>query len=103
MNFQKLENFPQKILGSELVVSSNLFSFYYILFVYVHPCACVCTGVHVCMYMWTQPHMPVHMNVTACICSSEGNSVKPGLSFHHVGPRNQTQVVKLASKQRWAT
>lgn len=51
MNFQKLENFPQKILGSELVVSSNLFSFYYILFVYVHPCACVCTGVHVCMYM----------------------------------------------------
>lgn len=50
--------------------------------VYVSMCLSVYDNIHGMAYMW----------------KSENNLQKPGLSFYNVGPRHQTQAIKLGNK-----
>lgn len=45
-------------------------------------CMCVCARAHACVQFWRL----------------EDNLPEPVLSFHHVGPRHQTQVIGLGSR-----
>lgn len=62
--------------------------------IYVCLCISVCVHVNVCAYICVCAHM--YMGV--CVCMDVGGSEvlqELALSFHFVGPRNQTQDVRL--------
>lgn len=51
-------------------------------------CVCVYMDVHMCVYIYTM----------ACMRRSEDNLGEWVLSFHHVGPGDQTQIVRFGGK-----
>lgn len=51
-------------------------------------------GAYVCVYMCVY----IHTGGLACMGKSEDILQKSVLLFHHVGPRDQTQVVRFGSK-----
>lgn len=57
---------------------------------YLHVIMCVCTCVYVCVkaHMYCAIHVEVRDNLKESV-----------VSFHHVGPRDSTQVTKLRGRQ----
>lgn len=62
--------------------------------VYMYICVC---SVYVCVYVRACAHAPC---ATACVTRSENNPQELALplhSFHHVGPRDQPEAIRLDS------
>jgi hypothetical protein len=76
---------------------------------------CVCVCVSVCVCVCARAHMSFHVHMYACMCMYEcvfvmvhlchspdrdirGKFVEVISIFHHVGPEDQTQVIRIGNK-----
>ena len=50
-----------------------------------------------CVYVW-ETHLTTWEHVMACTMRSQDKLQESALSFHHVSPRNQTQIIRSGGK-----